>query len=277
MDLHSQMWHRRPFIYDLSPQEQVTFIGQEDLKKQLGPYLKPGSPMPHLLITGKPGMGKSTLAKFIAYERQDHLTELLCPVNVEDIPLDGIVLLDEVHKQKTPEPLFEVMRICDAVLVGATTKPQKLDGAFLSRFRVIRIARYTDTAMAELIREQIGNKVDEDFVTALAKASAGTPRQAEDLILIGIAHDSFDPATVLPMARITTDGVNEFQLRYMLTLDSVKRPIGLAQLAVLLYTSEDAVGQGEIFLFEEGYITLTATGRELSKRGKKYLKHVMEI
>jgi replication-associated recombination protein RarA len=87
-----------------------------------------------VLLTGEPGLGKTQFGRWLAWRRQKPFFERLAPVKPESLPPYGVLLLDEVHRQSDVESLFPVMDKGVLTVIAATTKPDKLDSAFRSRF-----------------------------------------------------------------------------------------------------------------------------------------------
>lgn len=258
---------------DVIPQEEVTFIGQSGVMEQLEPWIKRLRPFPHVLIRGEPGLGKTQLARWIAYQRSEPFAELMCPVSV--IPLRGIVLLDEAHLLNKPEWLYKTMEIGTPTIIAATTRPDKLDGPFRERFFLnIHLDRYDLEDIVEIIHDLAPDATD-DEVMALAKASAGSPRQARRLVETADSLNTFHAKNVLAGARITADGLTDEHIRYLIALKAMGRPTGVGQIAVLMYTDEDGAKQLERILFNRKLIQLKNSGRVLTHQGASYLKQVM--
>lgn len=257
------------------PAPQVEFLGQPGVRAQLEPWLTRKRPFPHVLIKGEPGLGKTQLGRWIAYQRGEPFTELMCPVTPDQIPDTGIVLLDEAHRLSKPEWLYPTMEEGVPTFIAATTRPDKLDGPFRSRFFVqVQLERYDEESMLDIVRDLAPEATDEQ-IAAFAKASAGSPRQATRLIETADGLGSYDPQEVLTTARITADGLTDDHIRYLIALKSTGRPTGVGQIAVLMYSDEDGVKQLERFLLGRGLMELKNSGRVLTHRGASYLKQVM--
>lgn len=257
--------------------DQPDFIGQQAIKRQVDPFLKSPEPFPNTLILGEPGIGKTRLARWIAYQRGETFTELLCPVNPSDIDTQ-VVLLDECHQQRKPEPLFEIMENDHVTVLGATTRPAQLDPAFRSRFFLeLHLRPYPLNEMQEMIQYLAEDDISDEDVMVFASAAAGNPRQAERIMATAKRMGTFDPSRVLATCRITADGLTEMHLKYLGKLNTLKRPVGLNQLATLLYSDEQTLRNLERVLTEYGLIELTSGGRLLSSAGRKYLREMGKI
>jgi Holliday junction resolvasome RuvABC ATP-dependent DNA helicase subunit len=250
----------------------LVFFGQEEAIGQIRPFLSRKADFPNTLILGEPGIGKTRLARWIADQRAEAFEEVLCPAKPEDIPDFGIVLLDEVHRQKHPEWLFPTMENATVTILGATTRPEQLEPAFASRFFLtLYLTRYSDSAMMELAQYLLPD-ANEESVAMYASASAGNPRQLERIAAVAEQVGVNDMETVLSTCRITGDGLTEVHLRLLRTLARGNRPMGLGTVASMLYLDEDTVKQHERLLIEAGLIELRSNGRVVTRAGKRYLE-----
>jgi len=259
----------------LAAASKAAFLGQHAIKKQIAPFLESSEPFPNALLLGEPGIGKTQLARWIAAQRDESFQEHLCPVAPTQLDTT-IVLLDECHKQSSPEPLFEMMENRHVTVLGATTRPAQLEPAFRSRFFLeLHLMPYPVEEMKEIISYLSGGEVlDETQLLTFASASAGNPRQAERIMLTAERMKSFDPAVVLPTVKITADGLTEMHLKYLDVLSGMKRPVGLSQLATLMYSDTQTVQSIERVLLQYGLIDLAPNGRTISTKGRAYLRRL---
>lgn len=267
-------WARRilgiPELYSYS--SESTFFGQKQIVAQVEPFLKRVEKFPNTLILGPPGIGKTHLARWIANQRKYSFEELLCPVGPEELPISGIVLLDEIHRQTRPEWLFPVMENVTVTILGATTRPDKIEPAFSSRFFLrLHLERYDQESMEEMVRHYSSIE-DDEWVAIYATASAGNPRQLLRLVKTAQGLGTYEPEQVLPACRINADGLTELHLKYLQTLYKMNRPIGLSQIATLLYVDEGTVRDLERLLIDMELASLASNGRALTKMGKKYVE-----
>jgi Holliday junction resolvasome RuvABC ATP-dependent DNA helicase subunit len=252
--------------------EEVVFVGQEQIKNQVEPFIE-AEKFPHVLLTGEPGLGKTQFGRWLAWRRQKPFFERLAPVKPESLPPYGVLLLDEVHRQSDVESLFPVMDKGVLTVIAATTKPDKLDSAFRSRFLLTpRLRFYWHEEIIEIINTMAGGEgPSRDIAHVLATASSGNPRIAERIVMTAQGLGTWEPKTVLRAAQITADGLSQDHFDYLKALQTVNRPVGLKHLVDQTMMSEDTVKRVERLLVSKGHVELASNGRKLTLRGDQYV------
>jgi holliday junction DNA helicase RuvB len=205
----------------IRPSKLKDFIGQEALKETLSIAIeaarKREKPIDHILFSGPPGLGKTTLAHIIAHEMGTGIHSTSGPVLEKPGDLAAILttlsegdvlFIDEVHRLSpvVEEVLYPAMEdlaidvmigegpgarsirldIEHFTLIGATTKIGLLGSPFRDRFGLIsRLNLYSPGELAEVIQRTAGImkvNIAEDASYEIAGRSRGTPRIANRLL-----------------------------------------------------------------------------------------------
>jgi Holliday junction DNA helicase RuvB len=156
-------------------------------------------------------------------------------------------------------------------ILAATTKPDKLDSAFRSRFLIShRLRFYNEDEMARIITYMAGGPMGS--LTILAKAAGGNPRTAERIVRTAQGLDTWDAEKILESVRIKADGLNDNHFDYLTALQTIGRPAGIKQILEFAWISESEARSVERTLVERGFVELTPSGRKLSTRGLQYVE-----
>jgi Holliday junction DNA helicase RuvB len=211
----------RQFDAALRPHRLDEFVGQDRIKEQLALLIDGAraraETVDHLLVSGPPGLGKTTLAGIVANElgvgfqptsgpaldRPGDLAAIL--TNLEE---GDVLFVDEIHRM--PRPVEEVLYPAledfklDVVLgkgpsarsirldlprftlVGATTRPGRITLPLRERFGFSpRLDYYAAAELERIVVRSagiLGVRVDADGASVIARRSRGTPRVANRLL-----------------------------------------------------------------------------------------------
>lgn len=205
----------------LRPTSFDGYLGQESSKKLLQISIKAarqrGEPITHTLMSGPPGLGKTTLAQIIANEmgakmitinspsirHKGELVSILLSLEPRDI-----LFLDEIHSlnPKIEEILYPAMEdfkivvlnsdanasnamefsINPFTLIGATTRSGMISQPLRDRFgEVIQMQHYSVEELAVIVQQsarKLGIECLALAALSISKMSRGTPRIANHLV-----------------------------------------------------------------------------------------------
>ena len=204
----------------LSPQWLSDYIGQPQavtaVRDLIRAALLKNSAMPHLILYGSHGLGKTTFSKIIANEMRVGFTEInvskITPTEMiailKKIQPKDIIFIDEIHtlplvvaesilysamqdgritytEGKGKFARTETFTLPPFTLIGATTEIGKLSKPFTQRAITIRLEEYTDEVLSGIIANsfhKLGMKINFDNALYIAKRCRNNPRIANSMV-----------------------------------------------------------------------------------------------
>ncbi len=229
----------RNFDNALRPRSFEEYVGQRQVKDNLRVFVEAArrrdQPLDHVLFSGPPGLGKTSLAHIIASEMGVRCIVTSAPALDKKGDLAGILtsleksdvlFIDEIHRlgssiEESLYPAMEEFRfdlvIGDGAhartmtlplppftLVGATTRSGLVSSPLRDRFGyAARLDFYAPEELGEVLERsasRLGVELDDDAAEEVARRSRGTPRAANRFL-----RRLRDFAEVLGEGRVTRD------------------------------------------------------------------------
>ena len=211
----------RQFDLTLRPTRIDEYIGQRQIKENLRVYMKAArgrrEALDHVLLTGPPGLGKTTLANIIANEMGAELRSTAGPAIekagdiaalLTNLQEGDVLFIDEIHRllPALEEKLYPAMEdyqldlligqgaaarsikleLPKFTLIGATTRAGLITAPLRGRFGMVFHLDFYPHEDLEVIckrsAEILGVGIDNEGALEIARRSRGTPRIVNRLL-----------------------------------------------------------------------------------------------
>lgn len=270
---------------DLRPTKLNDLVGQsrviECLQISILAARHESKALPHVLLYGPPGLGKTTIASIIANEMESDIQfanggncrqiKFILPY-ISKATENSVLFIDEIHRMSpvVEELLYPVMEdfrldlsdgetvesidLPQFTIIGSTTDSGQLSAPLRDRFVIKQsLDVYEDDEIVSLLKlnaKKFGLSIIENGYMEIAKRSRGTPRIANNLLSwvkdFTLAKnirtvDNLVVKKAMDLQGINELGLNEQDRKYLDTLKRIGKPVGLSTLVSSLNIQRETI------------------------------------
>jgi len=282
----------------------MIYIGQTkiitELEIAIAISFKEKKVLPHILLYGERGYGKTFLATYIAEKIGSNITvanggnisKMFVWKVLAEIGEGDVIFIDEIHSIpiSTAEELYLPMQnfkmrigsidpfslsIKKFTLIGATTEAGEIPKPLFDRFVYHFIMdTYSIEELADIIKLHSTKKIEKDLLQKIAFIAQGNPRTGINYLkrIENLSEGKIVKTKSLEKF-IELSGIDEYgliplQRKYLTFLKTSAASVGKNVISNVLGLPESYIQNNiEPFLLKQGWISRTKTGRIITKKG----------